>query len=381
MTNQEKFLEKAKAKFGDKFDYSKVDYIDSKTPVCIICPKHGEFLVKPVNFIQSKWGCKKCSVEETHNLQRKTTEQFISEAKNYWGNRFSYENTKYIDSKTKIIVTCPVHGDFYTNPKDFIRGHGCPKCAHNLVSERNKNKRLPKEEFINRGKMLYGDLFSYDKTEYVTRKTKVIIHSNLLNEDFITTPDSFYRATFPQKYRGEDKKLNNFSQEYFVKLVSLMRPEYDYSKVEYKGYKEKICVICPEHGEFFIEPGNLIYNNEGCPKCNQSHGEAFVENVLKSINVDYKWQFPININNQKFIIDFCLILNNKTIFIEYNGIQHYVPIKHFGGKLRFEKQKERDNLLREYCLNNNIILLEYKYDIPFYELYDIIKDDIKQIKN
>ncbi len=89
----------------------------------------------------------------------------------------------------------------------------------------------------------------------------------------------------------------------------------------------------------------------------------------------------ININNQKFIIDFCLILNNKTIFIEYNGIQHYVPIKHFGGKLRFEKQKERDNLLREYCLNNNIILLEYKYDIPFYELYDIIKDDIKQIKN
>lgn len=55
------FIAKAKTKFGDKFDYSKVDYITSRTPVIIICPEHGEFTMNPSSHLNSPTGCKECS--------------------------------------------------------------------------------------------------------------------------------------------------------------------------------------------------------------------------------------------------------------------------------------------------------------------------------
>ena len=70
------FIEKAKEIHGDKYDYSKVNYINSQTKVCIICPKHGEFWQRPNNHLNG-WGCSKCSIENTHKLQKLTIESFI----------------------------------------------------------------------------------------------------------------------------------------------------------------------------------------------------------------------------------------------------------------------------------------------------------------
>lgn len=62
---RELFIKKAKEKFGDKFDYTKVDTFTSseKDKICIICPIHGEFYTTPRIFLNSKFGCKKCSLE------------------------------------------------------------------------------------------------------------------------------------------------------------------------------------------------------------------------------------------------------------------------------------------------------------------------------
>ena len=69
-------------------------------------------------------------------------------------------------------------------------------------------------------------------------------------------------------------------------------------------------------------------------------------------------------------------MNNKIYFIEYNGIQHYEAIEYFGGITQFEKQKERDSYLRDYCKNNNIMLLEIKYDIDSNDIENLILDNI-----
>ena len=53
---KEDFIKKAIAKFGNKYDYSKVNYINNHTKICIICPEHGEFEIEPNNFIHGK-GC------------------------------------------------------------------------------------------------------------------------------------------------------------------------------------------------------------------------------------------------------------------------------------------------------------------------------------
>jgi len=45
----EEFIKKAREVHGDKYDYSKVEYLNATTPVVIICPKHGEFKKKQRN--------------------------------------------------------------------------------------------------------------------------------------------------------------------------------------------------------------------------------------------------------------------------------------------------------------------------------------------
>lgn len=56
---QERFLDKAYAVHGDKYDYSKVEYINASTKICIICPEHGEFWQTPMAHLRGH-GCPKC---------------------------------------------------------------------------------------------------------------------------------------------------------------------------------------------------------------------------------------------------------------------------------------------------------------------------------
>jgi hypothetical protein len=381
----EKFLQKAEKKFSNKFDYSKVDYINSDSPITIICPKHGEFITTPTRFLQSKHGCRQCSIEEGHKQQRKSHEQFIIECKEVWNTKYTYEKTKYVDSKTKVIITCPIHGDFTTNPPDFLNGHGCPKCKGQKTSIFNKNTKTDTlETFIDKATLMYNNLFDYSKVIYVNSRTKILIHSNLANEDFLITPNKFLQGDVKQKYLKIPKKdiPNNLNKEIFVQRAVLIHGnKYDYSKVEYTSVRDKVCIICPEHGEFWQTPTNHLWNSEGCPICNASKGEIFVGNVLSDLNLNYVRQYKINYNNKNLYIDYCVIVNNSLVFIEYNGIQHYQPVEYFGGEQEFIKQQERDLILRTYCKENNITLFEYKYDISFSELSLKIKKDIEYAKN
>ena len=74
-----KFIEKAKQKHGDKYDYSKVEYINNKTKVCIICPEHGEFWQLPSNHLAGK-GCAKCSFISSANKNKSNTNEFIKKS-------------------------------------------------------------------------------------------------------------------------------------------------------------------------------------------------------------------------------------------------------------------------------------------------------------
>lgn len=117
----EQFIREAKQIHGDKYDYSKVKYVNNITKVCIICPEHGEFLQIPYMHLRGN-GCIKC------NSNKKTTEQFIQEAKKIHGDKYDYSKTMYINSNTKICITCPKHGDFYQIPYNHLNGVGCIEC-------------------------------------------------------------------------------------------------------------------------------------------------------------------------------------------------------------------------------------------------------------
>lgn len=120
----EEFIKRAKEKHGDKYDYSKAEYINNRTKICIICPTHGEFWQTAGSHILGN-GCSKCGGSEVL-----TNSQFISRANKVHDNFYDYKNTMYRNSSTKVIITCPIHGDFLQLPSHHLKGVGCKKCFY-----------------------------------------------------------------------------------------------------------------------------------------------------------------------------------------------------------------------------------------------------------
>ena len=142
----DEFIRRARIVHGDKYDYSKSDCEnrDNKGRVCIICHKldgngneHGEFWQRPNSHIRGD-GCRKCSNENTSRInsrkQSKTREEFITDANNVHHGKYSYDKAIYVNSHTKITITCPIHGDFTQTPTNHLQGKGCPKCANKEVT-------------------------------------------------------------------------------------------------------------------------------------------------------------------------------------------------------------------------------------------------------
>lgn len=121
------FIQKAVKRHGNLYDYSLVQYQTAKTPVIIVCKKHGNFLQTPNDHL-SGYGCPSCGVQKRSEKRKITTEQFISKSCLIHGSLYSYEKTNYIDNKTYVEIICKKHGSFFQTPNSHLNGNGCPKC-------------------------------------------------------------------------------------------------------------------------------------------------------------------------------------------------------------------------------------------------------------
>ena len=102
----EEWIEKAKLVHGGKYDYSKVEYVNAKTKVIIICHKHGDFLQTPDKHLIGR-GCSKCGGSE-----KLTTTKFIEKAMLIHENTYDYSKVEYVNAHTNIIIICSIHGEF-----------------------------------------------------------------------------------------------------------------------------------------------------------------------------------------------------------------------------------------------------------------------------
>ena len=123
------FIEKAKKVHGDKYDYSKVEYVDSKTKVCIICNefdknnrKHGEFWQTPNEHLKGS-GCSKCA-----NNIKWGVNDYINEARKIHGDKYDYSKMELKKQNEHITLICPEHGEFQVRAMHHLKGSGCPIC-------------------------------------------------------------------------------------------------------------------------------------------------------------------------------------------------------------------------------------------------------------
>jgi len=288
----EEFIQKAKQVHSDKYDYSKVHYINSNNKIIIICPEHGEFLQNPNDHL-NKHGCSKCMANNNNLKFKKSIHIFLHKATNIHNNKYNYSKVEYINTHTKVCIICPEHGEFLQTPHSHLNNHGCPKCSHKKVG------------------------------------TLHILDSNIFIKNCI-------------------KSHNNF---------------YDYSKTNYINMRNDIIVICTKHGEFKIN-AHSHKNGQGCPKCipKKSKGELQIETWLNKNNIYFIPQKTFSNCKNKRILPFDFYLPNYNICIEYDGLQHFIPIKYFGGEQEFQRTQLHDHIKNQYCQNNNIKLIRIIYN-------------------
>jgi len=132
------FISEAIAVHGSVYDYSLTEYVNAHTKVKIKC-KHGIFEILPYAHIHQKQGCYKCGIEKRKHPLQKTNEQFINQAKDKWGNKYNYSITEYKNKQTKIKYICEKHGIQHQLPTQhlkhgcqFCNGRGISK--HSLTS-------------------------------------------------------------------------------------------------------------------------------------------------------------------------------------------------------------------------------------------------------
>jgi len=162
-SRKEGFVLKAKTVHGDMYDYSKVNYINNKTKVEIICPEHGSFEQRPDNHTNLKQECPKCRSEKQSVRQKKDTEEVLEGFKKVHGLKFCYSKVNYTGSISKVIIICPKHGEFKQSPSCHLSGKSCQKC----YDERRRKLTPELRKLYQKIKCLIGN--SYAKRKYTKR--------------------------------------------------------------------------------------------------------------------------------------------------------------------------------------------------------------------
>ena len=289
---KEEFIDKAKKVHNDKYDYSKVEYINNKTKVCIVCPIHGEFWMKPNNHLL-KQGCPKCGIETIRFSQRFTTQEFIKKAKEIHGDIYDYTKVNYINSKTKVCIICPIHGEFWQTPYGHLHYKGCPKCS---VEKVHSLQRHTSEEFIKKAEKVHNDKYDYSKVNYINANTKVCIICPIHGEFWQIPHDHLKRVGCPkccqshmEKETEEILSNNNIRYESQKRFEWLGKQSLDFYLPDYN-----IAIEC--QGEQHFKPIDFA-----------GKGEEWAENLLKD-----------NIERDKKKVKLCEEKKIKLFYINYN---------------------------------------------------------------
>lgn len=209
-----------------------------------------------------------------------STELFTKKSCLIHGDKYNYSKVVYKNAITKVIVTCPLHGDFDQTPNCHIRGRGCRVCATTRNAQ-NKNREFA-ENFVISAQEKHGDRYDYSESVYVSSMDKIIIICRLHGK-FEQTPDSHLQGKGCSFCGGNYKSDNT---DFIRKAIIKHGDVYDYSKVMYSNAKTVVSIICkvPDHGEFLQIPNSHL-NGYGCFKCGHKmtifNTEKFIEEAKK----------------------------------------------------------------------------------------------------
>lgn len=284
-----------------------------------------------------------------------TNDEMIARFKSKHGERYDYSKTKYESYRSKVTVTCRMHGDFRIAVRNHLRGSGCPACGEKTRAR--KIIRKCNDEFINKARSVHGDKYDYSLVKYVNAKSdvKIICQKHGM---FLQQPSYHLSGNGCKRCALEHAsmiKKDAASKRFFKLANKLHGSKYDYSLTNYINSYTTVDILCRRHGIFKQLPTNHLLGH-GCPRCNFSHLERAVCIGLDKDGIQYLYQKRFSwLGLQSF--DF--YIPSKGVAIECQGEQHFNVVERFGGERQLKIQLKRDEL--KYCLakEHNINLIYY----------------------
>lgn len=218
------------------------EYKGNKKYITVKCKIHDHTWQSKPNWLmhEGKYDCQKCYDERRGENTKIGLDEFITRAIEIHGDKYNYDNVIYVNNKTKIIITCPIHGDFITTPEKHINRHqGCPKCG---------NRNVTTDEFVEKAKKIHGNDYDYSKTNYINNSTKITIICKKHGE-FQQTPD--------KHLSGHGCPICNES-----KLESLVRNILDKNNISYIS-QYKVNWLGKQSLDFYLPVYNIGIECQG----------------------------------------------------------------------------------------------------------------------
>lgn len=354
---QEEFINKCINAHGNKYDYTKTVFTNSRDKVVITCPIHGDFMQKANEHVRGH-GCPYCG-----GTKKLNTELFIQRAKEIHGDKYDYSETQYINSNTKIKIICKKHGIFEQLPFSHLNNSGCPKCSGRCGNT---------EDYISKAKEVHGNKYDYSKVEYKNNNDLITIICPIHGDFEQRAVKHLIGHGCPKCANEKRKEKLTLSKEDFIKRAKEIHGDkYDYSKAEYISMRDKVCIICPIHGEFWQYPFDHI-NKHACPTCGLLTSKA--EEEIFELLSQYIGRDKI-IRNDRTILcgrELDLYIPSKGIGIEYNGLKWHS--EEFSKNWTYHIDKTNE------CLKKQIKLIQI-FEDEYIKTPEIVKSKLLHIMN
>ena len=248
----EDFIKKAKSVHCERYDYRKASYKATDVKLVVTCNEHGDFLVSPHNHLRGK-GCPRCA-----KTMKLCTEAFVEKARLKYGDKYQYTKVDYKKSAQKVVLTCPIHGDWECSPANHLRGKECPSCKGGVA--------YTQEIFVEKAMIKHQGNYAYDKAVYVNSKASVIITCPK-HGDFLQAPASHLDGAGCPLCKETGFNAKHPSYLYLIECTSLAGTFTGY------GITKSIKTRMMEHRHNLLQEGFCI------TKC-RTWGAFSGENVL-----------------------------------------------------------------------------------------------------
>ena len=310
-TSSSQFVPTATALHNGRYNYDQVNYTGVYNKVSIVCVVHGAFEQSPANHLAGN-GCPKCANISRIETKRDTLDEFIKKANAVHNTKYGYDKVIVGSPNEKVIIECPIHGEFTKLRSKHIGGEGCPTCGIATGSDKH---RLSLDEFTEKSRKAHGDLYDYSKSVYVSYHDLVCIVCSQ-HGDFFQSPSNHFAGQGCPKCGVKARSGPRITNDEFIQRVAKVHDgKYDYSMVNYTGSHNYVDVICKTHGRFSIMATNHL-SGKGCNKCARirSSGERAVYEYILSIGVTAEvsdrsiiapYELDIVVSDQKVAIEYC----------------------------------------------------------------------------